>query len=113
MFFSAHLYCHVASSGMQELGALSSVLNAAWEADNGVFALELAVAASAVDALSLSNWLPALSAENSTSMVTAISSFLTRKLEAQTGHRPCLPIDRTALEQLAAVRTLTDLLSTR
>lgn len=91
---------------MQELGALSAVLGAVRVADSGLFAIELAVAASRVDALSLASWLPMLFAENSSSAVTAVVSFLHRKLESQGGLRTSVPLERTSLEQLAAVRIL-------
>lgn len=59
-----------------------------------------------MEALSLASWLPTLFAENSTSAVTAVSSFLTRKLESQAGVRNSPPLEKTSLEQLAAVCVL-------
>jgi CCR4-NOT transcription complex subunit 1 HEAT repeat len=89
--------------GMQELGALNSALQAAVDSDNRLFAIELAVAASRIDALSLGTWLSALFAENSTSAIRALTSFLSRKLEGQTGLRTFVPLERASLEQVAAV----------
>jgi hypothetical protein len=80
------------------------VLQAAVDTDNRLFAIELAVAASGVDALSLAAWLTSLFAENTTAAVKALTSFLSRKLEGQTGLRTFVPLEQTSLEQIAVVR---------
>jgi hypothetical protein len=84
---------------VQDNGVLKKLL----DTDNYLFAIELAAGAFHTDSTLLTDWLPRLFAKSSTAAVTAMTSFLHRKLEAQAGLGNSLPLERATLEQLAAV----------